>query len=137
MRKAAPLLLTCLASPAAAAVLATGSGPSVPWFRIILALVACLAVAWGAILLLRRHQRGELRAIRSIQLNLGMFFTSPTRHAPPRLSILETRRASQHGDLCLAELDGELFFLALTPAGTTVIARRAAGNSNASREVAP
>ena len=117
MRKLIPALLLIWHGPATAAFLATGSTPAVPWLRLVLSLLFCVAMAWAAIALLRRYQRhGSV-------VRLGDLLGKSALPAPARLKILETRRASQHGDLCLAELDGEVYFLALTSSGVTVLNR--------------
>lgn len=115
MLRTIPAFLLLWPGPVAAAVLTTGSAPTVPWARLILSLLFCLALAGGAIALLRRYQRdGSV-------LRLPRMFGQAALSTPARLKILETRRASPHADLCLAELDGDTYFLALTAAGVTVL----------------
>ncbi|KPL68270.1 hypothetical protein SZ64_09135 [Erythrobacter sp. SG61-1L] len=114
-RIAAIALLLALPAPAVAQGLTGGSAPDVPWLRLVLAFAFCIAVAFGAVLLLRRHQRGggPVLPIALLERRTG----GPAR----RLSVIETRRASPNGDLCLVECDGETWLLVLTPAGTTVL----------------
>lgn len=117
MLRAVPAFLLLWHGPVSAAALTSGSAPAVPWVRLLLSLMLCLALAGGAIALLRRHQRSGLT------FRLPGLLRKSALAAPARLKILETRRASQHADLCLAELDGEAYFLALTPGGVTVLNR--------------
>lgn len=68
--------------------------------RIVLALIACLVIALAAILLLR--QRGG----RSLAIRLP--------HLAPgerRIAMVETRRLSQHADLCLVEHDARRWLI--------------------------
>lgn len=100
------------AAPALASGLGGGEDLSVPWGRIVLSFLACAALAWGAILLLRRYQAGS-----------GML---PTRLALPRaperaIAIVETRRVSQHGDACLLRCRGKAYLLLVTPHQVTVL----------------
>jgi hypothetical protein len=123
MRTALPALIL-LAVPGAthaATTIATGTGPEIPWFRLFLALVFCLLLAWGAIVLIR-HRQG-----RGLAKPLAAMLGAARTAAPRRIRIIETRRASQHGDLCLVECDDQLFFLAITAQGVTVLDRRGTG----------
>jgi flagellar biogenesis protein FliO len=121
MRNAIALLvLGILAEPAFAAPLATGTGPSVPWGRLFVVLAFCLLLAWAAIALVRRHQQGSLA--NPLEGILGRAKNA----MPRRIQIIETRRASQHGDLCLVECDGETYLLALTAQSATVLDRKPA-----------
>lgn len=113
--RAAFILMASIPSPALAGALADGSAPGIPWLRLILSFGICIAVAFGAILLLKHYQRrGIANPIKSLLERQGV---TPVR----RIAIIETRRASLNADLCLVECDGETFFLALTPAGATVL----------------
>ena len=98
-------------------MLASGAAPAIPWLRLVLSFLFCIAVAGGASLALRRY-RGK-----SGTPPWAALF-SRTKPAPlRRLRILETRRASQYGDLCLVEIDTQLYFLALTPGGAVLLDR--------------
>ena len=112
------------ASPVRAATIATGAGPEIPWFRLAMAFAFCILVAWGAIALIRRRQ------LRGIANPLETVLGATRGSAERRIRIIETRRASQHGDLCLVELDGQQFFLALTANGVTVIERSPADSES-------
>lgn len=114
MRYIAAFVAGCIPASALAAPIATGSAPGVPWLRLIMSLLACLAIAFGAIVALKRHQR------QGIANSLAAFVqrSASTQRA---ISLIETRRASAHGDLCLVECEGERWLLAFTPSGVTVL----------------
>jgi hypothetical protein len=112
------LILVNLASPAPAAQLATGSAPDIPWLRLIAALVLSTAVAAAAIIALRR------RPGQAAEGPLAKFLGGIRSASPRRIVILETRRASQHGDLCLVEVDETVYLLALTASGATLLDRQ-------------
>ena len=121
MRLGLPMsLLCCAASPAAANALATDSAPTIPWLRILFALLVCAALAAGAIAVLGRFRpRGFLRWFDGLSPR-----TRDTRK--PRFAIIETRRASQYADLSLIEFEGEILLLALGANGATVLHRKIA-----------
>lgn len=115
-RLAAPaLLLSALPSSALAQGLTGGSAPDVPWLRLVLAFGLCIAIAFGAVLLLRRHQRG------GGPLLPAALFERRSAVTQRRISVIETRRASPTADLCLLECDGQTWLIALTPAGATIL----------------
>lgn len=118
------LLLTVLAEPAIAAPLATGAGPSIPWGRLFVVLAFCLVLAWGAIVFVRHYQN------RSVANPLEGLFGRAKGGLTRRIQIIETRRASQHGDLCLVECDGETYLLAITTQGATVLDRKQASGKD-------
>jgi flagellar biogenesis protein FliO len=114
------LLLGILAEPALAGPLATGTAPEIPWGRMVVVLAFCLLLAWGAIIFIRRYR--ERAFANPLEGLLGR-----TKNAMPRrIQIIETRRASQHGDLCLVECDGETYLLALTAQSATLLNRQPA-----------
>ena len=101
--------------PAMAAQLGTASSPGIPWLRIALAFLLCIALAVGAILLLRRHQ-GRLRGD-----GLSRHFAAAA-HIPRRqIAVIETRRVSQHGDVCLIHCHGHAYLLAVGQGHATVL----------------
>lgn len=110
------LALFGLSTPAFAGDLAGGSSPDIPWLRLLLALAFCIAMAFSAVLLLRRQQRGGGPIIGPSAL-----FQGRGKASVRRISVIETRRASPTADLCLVECDGETWLLALTASGTTVL----------------
>ena len=105
-----PFLLTILAFmpfPAMAQGLATATSPAIPWLRIALAFGFCLALAIAAIGLLRHHQ-GRLRLA-------GLARRFPALRPAPRrqITVIESRRVSQHGDVCLLHCHGHSYLIAL------------------------
>ena len=110
------LALLGLPTPALAGELAGGSSPDIPWLPLLLAFAFCIALAFGAVLLLKRHQRGGGPIIGPSAL-----FHGRGQASARRISVIETRRASPTADLCLVECDGETWLLALTSSGTTVL----------------
>lgn len=114
------LALAILSAPAIARPLATGSAPSVPWGRLFLVLAFCLVLAWAAIVFVRHYQNRSVA--NPLDGLLGRAKTGLTR----RIRIVETRRASAHGDLCLVECDGQAYFLAITAQGVTVLDQKPA-----------
>lgn len=120
MQRIAALLVAILPAPALAAPIATGAAPGVPWLRLIFSLMLCLMVAFGAIVALKRYQhRGIANPLKKL------LERSSTVQRP--ISLVETRRASVHGDVCLVECEGEKWLLAFTPAGVTVLKGPGAG----------
>ncbi|HTN14548.1 MAG TPA: hypothetical protein VL094_07055 [Sphingomonadaceae bacterium] len=102
-------------APALAQGLTGGSAPAIPWLRLVLAFGLCIAIAIGAVLLLRRHQR------RGGPVLPAALFQRHGVASQRRISVIETRRASSTADLCLVECDGQTWLIALTPAGATVL----------------
>lgn len=115
MRSAPLLLLAALSAPALAGDLTSGSSPAIPWLRLLLSFAFCIALAGGAALLLKRRH--------TLAAPLKRLAADAVRSGPRRMAIVETRRANLHVDLCLVEYDGEVYFLALTPAGASVLSR--------------
>lgn len=106
------------ASPTLAGGLATGASPSIPWWRIACALLFCLALAATAILALRHYQG------RSSGRFLPRRWTT-LKPAPHRaITVIETRRLSQHGDVCLLHCAGHAYLLAIGPAHTLLLDRQ-------------
>lgn len=87
--------------------------PGIPWLRIFLALILCIAVSVAAILALRRYGEGGLPAI----LKSGLKGIS----TDAQLEIIETRRASVHGNICLFHYNGHAYVVAITAGGATMI----------------
>ncbi|MCB5423825.1 flagellar biosynthetic protein FliO [Altererythrobacter sp. CC-YST694] len=115
MRAAFALTLLALPAPALAGQLAGGSSPDIPWLRMLLALAFCIALAFGAVLLLKRHQRG------GGPIAPSALFQRRGQASARRISVIETRRASPTADLCLVECDGETWLLAVTASGATIL----------------
>jgi flagellar biogenesis protein FliO len=103
-------LSALLAGPALAQRLGQGEGTEVPVWRVIAALLLCLALAVGAAFALRKRLGGGL------PLKAGR---------PRRLQLVESLRLSHQTDLCLVECDGTNVLIASTPHGVTLIGPQA------------
>ena len=112
------LLAAINASPAAAHL--GGGGVDLPVGRIVLSLLACLAIAVLAVLFLR--QRGG-----RVDLRTAFGRLTPRRGL---IDVLEVRRASLHGDLCLVRHDGREYLLLLQAGAATVLREREAPDSD-------
>lgn len=87
--------------------------PGLPWLRIIVALVFCLSVAVGAILAIKAyHSRGF--SIPSISKLTG-------GAQKKEIEIIETRRASDQGQLCLFHYAGSAYLIVITSGGATLL----------------
>lgn len=111
LRYGPALPFVVMASPALAVGLGQGEAPAIPWARIGLALAFCIALAAGTILMMRRYH-GYSRIRHSFPLRQG------DRRA---IEIVETRRVSQHGDVCLLRCRGQDYLFVVTPHHTLVL----------------
>jgi hypothetical protein len=94
-----------------------GGGVEVSLTRIIMALVLGTMLAVLAALLIRRSGgRPDLKALRRVFTNL------PSMR---RIQVMESRRVSQHADLCLVRCDGTEYLI-LTSAQQQQIVRTTA-----------
>lgn len=97
----APWLL--LAQPAWADRLGGGSDLGISLTRIVMALLLCLMLAALAALLLKRSGgKIDFAALR------GLVARMP---AARRIEVIETRRVSQHADICLMRCDGREYLI--------------------------
>lgn len=87
--------------------------PGVPWLRITVALFLCIGIAIGTILLLR-HFSG-----RRLQEMLGTQLGGIKRKG--EIEIIETRRASVYGQICLFQYRGTAYLVAVTAGAATLI----------------
>ncbi len=91
------LLVPVDAAFANGARLGGGGALNLSLTRIVTSLLLCLGIAVAAILLIKRSGgRPNLQAIRTLFQGL------PTQQ---RVKVIETRRISQHADLCLVRCD--------------------------------
>jgi flagellar biogenesis protein FliO len=96
------------AAPLSAQTLGQGGGAEVPLWRVVGALIFCLALAAGAAFALRARLRGSLPSVKS---------------AGRRLRLVESLRLSHQVDLCLVEIDGREVVVAATPHGANLLER--------------
>lgn len=102
--------------------LAAGSAPDIPWVRLIFSFLFCIGVAIGAVLLLRRYQqRGGSGLLKRLRLGGELPVTDQIR-------ILEARRVSPSGRLCVIEFDGRQFLLSVTDHTIAVLAEKNASD---------
>ncbi len=91
-----------------------GGGVDVSLTRIITALILCLMLAALTALLLKRSGgKIDLPALR------GLFARMPV--ASRRIEVVETRRVSQHADVCLLRCDGRDYLILCAQQQQTVL----------------
>lgn len=91
-----------------------GGGVEIPVVRIVVSLAACLAIAALAILFLR--QRGG-----QIDLRTALGRVSSRRSA---IDVIEVRRLSLHGDVCLIRHDDREYLLLVQAGDSRVLRER-------------
>ena len=89
--------------------------PAIPWLRIVLALLFCLILSAAAILMLRRFGVGGGGSAPPFLAGLKRISGSA------EIEIIETRRASAHGQVCLFHCRGNAYLISITSGGTTLI----------------
>ena len=103
---AAATLILAPAAPALGQRLGQAQGSDVPIWRVVIALLFCLALAAGAAFLLRRRLGGgPLRTIRRER----------------RLRLIESIRIGRDAPLSIASCDGTEMLIASCPQGTTIV----------------
>lgn len=105
------------AATASANGLGNGTAPEVPWLRIVISLLFCLALAAAAIVAIKRSRIG-----------IGGFLKSGRKLRQPEIHVVETRRIAPHASVCLVEFDGRHLLLGVSAQGVAVIAERAASD---------
>lgn len=101
-----PLLAAFAAAPATAQRLGQGTGDDISIWRVLLALLLCLALGTAAIFFLRRRYRGAR------PLAFGR---------ERRLQLVENLRLSHQVDLCIVSRDGREYLITASPQGVTVV----------------
>ncbi len=110
-------LLLAPAALAQAGRLGGGGALDISLTRIVTALLLCLMLAALAALALKRGGgRIDLARMR------GLFATLPAKR---RIEVVETRRVSQHADVCLLRCDGREYLI-LCAAQQQLVLREAA-----------
>lgn len=87
--------------------------PGIPWLRIAVALIVCIGIAVGMILLLRRFSGARLQEVLSGQIG--------AMRGKSEIEIIETRRASVHGQICLFHYQDMAYLVAVTAGGASLI----------------
>ena len=116
------LLAVAAAATGRAPVLATGGGPDIVWWRIAGALLLCLLLAVGAVMVLRAK---------------GGSLTVPwlARSGDNRLRVIERVALGPQSSLALVSVDGSELLVAAAPGGIAVVPL--ANVAGASGETAP
>ncbi|MEI9851958.1 MAG: hypothetical protein WDN24_15250 [Sphingomonas sp.] len=132
MARLIPLVASSLAATIATAGAAWADGGArlggggaldISLTRVVLALLLCLMLAALAALLLKRGGgRIDLAALRRLAAKLPV---------ERRIQVIETRRISQHADLCLLRCDGEEYLILCSAQQQSVLRRTPAGEGAA------
>lgn len=117
--------MPALASPGR---LGGGGALDISLTRIVMALLLCLMIAALAALLLKRGGgKLDLKALRR------MFAQLPAQR---RIEVIETRRVSQHADVCLLRCDGREYLILCAAQRQTVLREADAPAPASATEVA-
>lgn len=100
----------------ASAQIGISDPPALPWLRIIFALILCLAVAVSAILFIR-NAKGR-------RMPVALFARSLRAGSEKQIEIVETRRASEQGQLCLFHYCDDAYLVLITQNGGTLLDKR-------------
>ena len=112
MRSAVGMLaLVAVAGQASAQTLGQAPDDGVSFWRVAGALLFCIALGIGAILVLRA--RGGALPTRPVFASLV--------HKDRRLQLIEALRLNQHVDLCMVSCDGKVMLLAASAHGVDVL----------------
>lgn len=101
---------------AASGRLGQAEGPVIPWLRIVLAFLFCIALAVAAVLWLRKRQGLP-------PLLAGLIATAPD--GPDRLGIEERLRVSATSQILVLRWDGARYLVHVSGAGAQLLDRRA------------
>lgn len=103
-----PVAMAFAAVPAVAQRLGQGTGTDISIWRVILAMLFCLALGGAAIFVLRRRFRG----VRPRAFGRDR-----------RLHLVENIRLSHQVDLCIVSRDGHEYLIVASPQGVTLVDR--------------
>lgn len=102
---------------AAAAPIAYGEGPSVPWARIVLSLLFCIALAFGAVAFVR------WRSGQAGPGSLASLLRRVERGTARRLELLERLPLTPTTQLCLVRSGNSRLLVLVSPGGAQLIER--------------
>lgn len=100
---------------AATAPLAYGEGPTVPWARIVLSLLFCLALGIGAIAFIRK------RAGRASLGPIAMLLQGAERSKERELELLERLPLTATSQICLVRCGNRRLLVLVSPGGAQLI----------------
>lgn len=111
----------------AAGPLAHGGDPVIPWARIVLALLLCLALAVAAILALRYRQGrpADLGAL------LRGLVQPPESGVMPQLRVEERLRLSATSQVVVLHWDSARYLVHIAPGGAQLLDRQAVAEAAA------
>jgi hypothetical protein len=90
-----------------------GGGVEIPVVRIVMSLIACLIIAALAILFLRQRSGRPLR-----------FDFAALKARGGLIDVVEVRRLSLHGDVCVVRHDGREYLLLVQAGDSRVLRER-------------
>jgi hypothetical protein len=105
--------LVAVGAQAATAGHLGGGGVDIPVLRIVMSLIACLIIAVLAILFLRQRSGRPLR-----------FDFSALKTRGGAIDLVEVRRLSLHGDVCVVRHDGREYLLLVQAGDSRVLRER-------------
>jgi len=82
--------------------------------RLIVALVFCVAIAVGAVLLLKRASKTQGRG-------QNLLSAPWLKGVGQAVTVLESRRISMHADVCRVACAGREYLVVVSPGGATVL----------------
>lgn len=107
------------AAPACARSIGGGESLDVPLLRIVLGLIICVIVAFGAALLLR-HRFGNEKPSLLNQI-LRQTQAGAKSDASRRIVVLESRRISAHADVCRFSASDREYLVLVSPSSSVVL----------------
>lgn len=117
-----PVLTIAAPAFASGGRLGGGGALNVSLTRIVLALVLCTMMALLLALLIRKNGgKFDLKALRAMVVRLPA--------AARRIEVIETRRVSQHADICLMRCDGREYLILCAANQQTVLRETPAAES--------
>lgn len=141
---ASALVLVMCTAPdwALAQTLGGASEPKVSWWRVLGALILCVALAIGAAVALKARMRGQppLKPGRAppglgpLSDWMGRLMVRGDTAATRGIQLIESRRLSHQVDICHLRFDEHDFLLAVTAQGVTLLNRSSSPTENGEGE---